>query len=274
MPDLSEFIGAIVQETARARMLSDLESIRIAEIYYQDMYLKHLPIPHFKMPDVTIEIPVAVTQIMTSGKNTSNSTLLNNMKMRINNDLSNFLTRALLALKEDATAIGKMTLRTLSTRIAKIAGAEEKSLEQRVAASCKTITGTVFTGKDYINANTVPIRITKLIDDLILMLSQELAKNYLDYVGAERDKKSTKADAAAINNILAMSRELLYDSLTHFMKENDVNLGVISGTTDLIHLGDFKYLTVIKLTLREQEYEWVVGERDDSGVEERHLVVE
>jgi hypothetical protein len=255
-------------------MIADLESVRIAEMYYQDMYLKHLPIPHFKMPDVTIEIPIAVTQIMTPNKNTSNNTLLNNMKMRINNDLSNFLTRVLLALKDETTASGKMTLRTLPTRMIKIISTEEKSLEQRVAASCKNITNTVFAGKDYVNGNTVPIRITKLVDDLVLMLSQELTKNYLDYIGVERSQKSTKADEQSLNTILNMSRELFYDSLTHFMKENDVNLDVISGTTDLINLGDFKYLTVIKLTLREQEYEWAVGERDDSGIEERHLVVE
>lgn len=275
MPNLSEFIGALVQEAARARMIADLESVRIAEMYYQDMYLKHLPIPHFKMPDVKIEMPVAVTQMMTSGKNTSNNTLLNNMKMRINNDMSSFLTRVLLALKEETTIPAKLTLRTLPTRNMKIVSTNEKSLEQRVAASCKNITGTVFTGKDYLNGNTVPIRMTKLVDDLVLMLSQELTKNYMDYIGeAGRAGVSIKVNEDALNNILNLSRELFYDSLTHFMKENDVNLDIISSTTDLINLGDAKYLTVIKITLHEQEYEWAVGERSDNGVEERHLIVE
>ena len=270
MPKLSEFIGAIVQETAKARMLADLESIRMAETYYQDMYLKHLPVPHFKMPEITIEMPVAVAQIVQPNSSVTNSSLLNNMKMRINNDLKSFLPRALLALKEDTVRPETLTLRTLPTRLIKMTGDEETTLTTRMDASCQDIVDTVFKNKDYTNVNNTPLRLTKLADDVEIMLSRELATNYLDFVG---DKKGG-VNEDAMKSVLRMAREMMMDSVTFIMKADETTLSIVSDTTDLIHLGDIKYLTTIKITMQEQDYEWNIGESDVKGIEERHLVIE
>ena len=270
MPSLSEFIGAIVQETAKARMLADLESIRMAETYYQDMYLKHLPVPHFKMPEVTIEMPVAVSQIVQPNSSVTNSSLLNNMKMRINSDLKNFMPRALLALKQDVVRADTLTLRTLPTRLSKMTGTEETALTNRMATSCQSIVDTVFKNKDYSNVNSTPLRLTKLADDMEIMLSRELAANYLDFVG---DKKGG-VNEEAMRSVLRMAREMMMDSITIIMKADETSLSIVSDTTDLVQLGDIKYLTTIKVTMHEQDYVWSIGESDVTGVEERHLVIE
>jgi len=270
LPDLSEFLGAIVQETARARMLSDLESVRIAETYYQDMYLKNLPIPHFKMPEVTIEMPVAITQINPPGDNVTNSSLMSKMRARIKDDLTKFLTRVLLALKEDTTPIRALTLRTLPTRVVKLTGKTEAALLKRIALSCQSIMEIVFKNRDYTDANTMPIRITRLADDLEITTSRELTKNYLDYIGD--GKGGINEDT--LKSLLGMARELFLDSVTFILKEDETTLNILSGTTDLIALGDINYLTNIKITIREQDYEWSIGENGGNGVEERHLVIE
>jgi hypothetical protein len=251
-------------------MLSDLESIRIAETYYQDMYLKNLPIPHFKMPEVTIEMPVAVKQINPPDGSVTNSTLLSKMRTRIKDDMNKFLLRALLALKQDALLAKGLTLRTLPNRTAKLVSAQETELAKRVTASCQSIVDVVFKNKDYTDANTMPLRLTRLADDLEIMLSRELTANYLDYIGTEKGK----VNEDVLNSILRMSREMFLDSVTFLMKVDETTLEIISGTTDLINLGDIKYLTTIKITMREQDYEWTIGEGVDGGVEERRLMVE
>jgi uncharacterized protein (DUF1499 family) len=251
-------------------MLSDLESIRIAETYYQDMYLKYLPIPHFKMPEVTIEMPVAVMQVNPPGSAVTNNTLLSKMRTRIKDDLSKFLVRVLLALKDDTVVVRTLTLRTLPTRLAKLTSVEEAALNKRVTVSCQNILDIVFKNRDYTDANTMPLRLTRLADDLELTLSRELSVNYLDYVGDE--KSGINEDS--LKTILRMSRELFLDSVTFIMKEDETTLNIMSSTTDLINLGDMKYMTTIKITIREQDYEWSIGERGDNGVEERHLLIE
>jgi len=247
-------------------MLSDIASVRIAETYYQDMYLKHLPIPRFKLPEVTIEMPVAVTEI--SGGNVANSTLLSKMRAEIRDDLSRFLTRALLELKQDTSLAGVISLRTLSTRT-KALSAEETALSKRVATSVNGINDILFKNRDYLDINTIPIRLTQMADDLEVLLSRELTKNYVDYIG---DGK--KVNDVALRNMLKLSRELFFNSVTFVMKQDEVVVNIIGGTTELIKLGDTKYMTTIKITLREQDYEWSIGEKGESGVEERHLTVE
>ena len=269
MLDLSDFIGTIVQETARARMLSDMESIRLAELYYGDMYLKHLPVPHFKMPEISIEMPVAVLEVNTPDSKVTNKSLMSKMRTRVSDDLSILLARILLTLKEDISIASSLTLRTIPTRVMKLDD-EETALSERVKTSCQNINSIVFKNKDYLDTNNIPIRLTKLADDMEIMLSRELTANYLDYIG----DKEGNVNEDALENILRLSREMFFDSVTFFLKEAETTLNIESSTSKLVEFGDIKYLTFIKITLREQDYEWTIGERNEDGIEERNIVIE
>lgn len=63
MPKLGEFLGALLSDVAQARVLADLETIRIAEAYSGHGMLKHLPVPRFRLPDLTVDVPVLVTAV-------------------------------------------------------------------------------------------------------------------------------------------------------------------------------------------------------------------
>ncbi|MCL2818056.1 MAG: hypothetical protein FWD39_06710, partial [Clostridiales bacterium] len=166
MPDLSEFLGTIIQEATRARMLADLESIRMAEAYYQDVYLKHLPVPHFKMPEIVIEMPVEVKQINPPNAGVTNSSMMSKMRVRVKDDLARYLTAALRALEQDPSLMGQLTLRALPTRKSVTLASMKDELGTRIKTSCTNITNTVFRDKDYIDVNTTPIRLTELADAL------------------------------------------------------------------------------------------------------------
>jgi hypothetical protein len=60
MPNLGDYIGQLMSEIALARMQADLESIRIAELYASHPLLKTLPIPHLRLPEVNLDIPVLI----------------------------------------------------------------------------------------------------------------------------------------------------------------------------------------------------------------------
>ena len=63
MPKLGEFIGALLSDAVQARVRADLEAVRIAEAYSGHDLLKHLPVPRFRLPDITVDFPVLVSAV-------------------------------------------------------------------------------------------------------------------------------------------------------------------------------------------------------------------
>lgn len=59
MMTLNEYIGSLMTSIARARITSDIESVKIAQVYNKDEYLKHFPIPRMRIGDIEMKIPVA-----------------------------------------------------------------------------------------------------------------------------------------------------------------------------------------------------------------------
>lgn len=63
MPKLGEFIGALLSDAAQARVRADMEALKLAEAYSAHELLKHLPVPRFRLPDITVEFPVLVSAV-------------------------------------------------------------------------------------------------------------------------------------------------------------------------------------------------------------------
>ena len=60
MPNLGDYLGQLMSEITLARMQADLESVRIAELYAAHPLLKTMPIPHLRLPEVNLDIPVLI----------------------------------------------------------------------------------------------------------------------------------------------------------------------------------------------------------------------
>lgn len=63
MPNLGEFIGALLSDAAQARVRADLEALKTAEAYSAHELLKHLPVPRFRLPDISVDFPVLVSAL-------------------------------------------------------------------------------------------------------------------------------------------------------------------------------------------------------------------
>jgi len=63
MPDLSDFIGQLAASVTRARMQADLEAIRVAELYANHPYLRHFPIPRFRLPSIEMDVPIIIDKM-------------------------------------------------------------------------------------------------------------------------------------------------------------------------------------------------------------------
>ncbi|MEE4287175.1 MAG: hypothetical protein V2I31_13565 [Mariniphaga sp.] len=60
MAYLGDYLGQLMSEITMARMQADLEAVRIAELYSSHPLLKNLPIPHFRLPEVELDVPVVI----------------------------------------------------------------------------------------------------------------------------------------------------------------------------------------------------------------------
>lgn len=63
MPNLGDYIGYLLSEIVNARVQADHETVRLAELYASDPFLKHMPVPRFRLPTVTLNVPVAIKSI-------------------------------------------------------------------------------------------------------------------------------------------------------------------------------------------------------------------
>ena len=60
MSYLGDYLGHIMSEITIARFQADLEAIRVAELYASHPLLRHLPVPRFRLPTMTLDVPVAI----------------------------------------------------------------------------------------------------------------------------------------------------------------------------------------------------------------------
>ncbi len=60
MPKLNEYLGSIISSLSTARVMADVQTVRVAEDYAKHELLKHFSVPRMRIEDVEITIPVAI----------------------------------------------------------------------------------------------------------------------------------------------------------------------------------------------------------------------
>lgn len=68
MPNLGDYLGHLMIEITNARVQADLESVRLAEMYASHPLLKHMPVPHFRLPTVNLDVPVIIEEMEKTSK--------------------------------------------------------------------------------------------------------------------------------------------------------------------------------------------------------------
>lgn len=63
MPKLGDFLGQLLSEITIARMNADMEAVRVAELYAVHPILRTMPVPHFRLADVDLDVPVVIQKM-------------------------------------------------------------------------------------------------------------------------------------------------------------------------------------------------------------------
>lgn len=63
MPYLGDYIGHLFSEITLGRMQADMESVRVAEMYATHPLLRYMPVPRFRLPTMTMDVPVVIQEM-------------------------------------------------------------------------------------------------------------------------------------------------------------------------------------------------------------------
>lgn len=92
-----------MSEITIAKMHADLESLRIAELYSSHPLLVNMPIPHFRLPNVDIDVPVLVKEMdeQDADKNVRGSPSMKEMNDRLDVILDRLAEKEGIDIKTD-----------------------------------------------------------------------------------------------------------------------------------------------------------------------------
>jgi hypothetical protein len=127
MPNLGDYLGHILSEITIARMQADVEAVRVAELYSSHPLLRHMPIPHFRLPNVEIDIPVVIKGMEKQSAEASTRGAPSMVQMR-----KVFDTVLLMVLKEEGIAIKPEIKRRLNKNLDKKAASMRQPSEVSV----------------------------------------------------------------------------------------------------------------------------------------------
>ncbi len=146
MPYLGDFIGHLLSELTNARVQADQETLRMAELYAGDQLMKNMPIPRFRMPNVTIKVPVAVKEIESAAEG------------GVSRD------QALDSIRESADKLIEAQSKSSGIRFL---SSEQKLLKQSLDQSILTFKA----------GEKAPLRITPVIDEMVSKVVDALRKS-------------------------------------------------------------------------------------------------
>lgn len=118
MPYLGDYIGNLLSEIAIARVQADLEAVRLAEMYAGHPLLRHMPVPRFRLPTLTLDVPVAIKQLeeAKTGSSPRGDVPLPTVRERFDKLLDLHLEQAGIKLSEpERTALNQSVVELTST---------------------------------------------------------------------------------------------------------------------------------------------------------------
>lgn len=143
MPHLGDYIGQLLSEICMARLQADLETVRLAELYAAHPLLRTMPVPHIRLPEIDLDIPLVVQKSEPPRRNESPRGGLS-----IHDAAKKFKEVLALRLKESGIAL---------------TNEEEKAIEQNLQKRIKSsnlpgeIGGNVRSFVEEVNTSTIDL---------------------------------------------------------------------------------------------------------------------
>jgi hypothetical protein len=220
MPYLADYVGHLLSEITLARVQADLEAIRIAELYAGHTLLRHLPVPHFRLPTVTLEVPVVIDKMEESvaGESPRGGIVLPAMRKSFERLLDIHLKRAAIEFVSNERALLK------------------QALGQTIA--------------DAAQPADVSISVTSLADDLVSAVTDVLR---------DPEREGGAVEATRLEKFADQLRSAARVEFLN-LRNAPPRLHVLVTTAELRKAAPSELLARLHLSVSEEAFEWIVIE--------------
>ncbi|TAF73443.1 MAG: hypothetical protein EAZ58_01085 [Flavobacterium sp.] len=232
MIKLNDYLGSIVASFTNAKIMSDLQTVKLAEEYAKHDYLKHFSIPRMRIDDVEMTIPIALDEI----ENISKPPVIGFDSLKINTLVYSFLLEKFGVLK-----ITKEPSKLLQTETAKQVGVLEKQI--KLANSHDPVSGF---------SKEIVVYFLRIIEKYALVNKEVLAKMNIDLI--------SKDLIAVVTKEITINKEV----------EALANLNIVVEASKLRELKS-ENLIFIKLKISENGMEWSRSENANGEIESKLL---
>ncbi|MFP4468711.1 MAG: hypothetical protein ACLFN2_07065 [Bacteroidales bacterium] len=232
MVKLRDYIGSIVASIAEARVMSDVQTVEVAEQYARHELLKHFSVPRMRIEDVELTIPVALAAA--DPKETTAYSPIDNRTFNA------------LAYRELVNSIGRESLpRDVSLKMQKYLSARTAELEKKIRVSATT--------------EAVDKYCMDIVDRVM-----KLAKQH-NLIEAKLQKK---INPEAIQQKLGQT--LTGEIQFREVKKSLEDLNVVAES-HLLREEKPENIIYIKVKISEESMEWSRAENSEGGVDSKLL---
>lgn len=232
MINLNDYLGSIVASFTNAKILSDMQTVKVAEEYAKHDYLKHFSIPRMRIDDVEMTIPIALE------------------------DIENQTKPAIIHF--DSVAINKMVYALLleKTRVTKITREPAKLIQVEITKNVSTLEKNIKLLSTHEPINSFAKEMTLFFVNII----EKYAVVNKDIFAQINQEVVAKELTQALTQAIEIKKENLALS----------NLNIIVEASKLRELKP-ENLILIKLKISENGMEWSRSENSRGEVESKLL---
>ena len=142
MPKLNEYLGSIISSVSNARVMADVQTVKLAEDYAKHDLLKHFSVPRMRIADVELSIPIAIESAQEELP--GNVDIINNKQFNsvVYTEITKSLGRSSLpraASKQVLSSVSKLT-KNLETQLNKTKDLDKvKDFSQELSAEIEKV---------------------------------------------------------------------------------------------------------------------------------------
>ena len=232
MPKLNDYLGSLVSSITNARVMSDIQTVKVAEEYAKHNLLKHFSIPRMRIDTIEMTIPIALDEINEKVETTFEP--INNIKFNT------------IAYRELVNCLGQTKLpkneaEMLRSKIAKQTNILEQNIRitknsDIISNYCKDLTFLILDMEN---------RLFKSKSDLKRKINIEEIPRYLEKILSQEIKIESKKQSIENLNVIVEA---------HKLKEQKP-----------------ENIIYIKLKISEDGMEWNNSENNEGEIESKLL---
>jgi hypothetical protein len=276
MLKLSDYIGQVLTDIATGREIADRNSAALSERYQADGFMKGMPVPHYTIDQASFDLPFMVVGVVTKGA----------MDEGIVEEIITITKERTIALincfalekahQEKSYAEGKTSLKT---------EAPDRKFKEAVVKIADALVK-----QARISIEQEGLKILKLLD-LVDRLCEDLGNLLEKKFGEKKDAKedagddmggmgeegkdqgrnaSLFSDPEDIKRICERYRRVLFNEYKDLISTTN-GVVVDASTGKLNEYAEDNCLTHLKVTLREQDLDFIVEKDEKSGATKRFL---